>query len=198
MPTVKELQAIAKARGIPYSGLRKAELEARLAQPSSSKCEGKVCPNGQVCNPKTGRCVKKSGKIGQSVLEKKLELPVPMKLIIDDKTLKKLLIAEHLYEESNVVVPTSDILVDILELWRSRILRKSFKDELKLKMNRLDPYAAFVTLVHANFPPKNREKFDPKLTTLTFIRIFKRGLIKNRIMDEATYENVTQYLLSHI
>lgn len=195
MPTVKELQAIAKARGIPYSGLRKAELEARLGQSSSSKCEGKVCPTGQVCNPTTGRCVKKSGKIGQTVLLKKLELPPPpMNLIIDDKTLKKLLAAEHLYEESNVVVPTSDVLVDILEIWRTRILRKSFKQELRDKMKKMLPYDAFITLVHANFPPRNRDKFDPKLTTLTFMKIFKRGILKSKIMDEKTYENIMEYL----
>jgi len=35
-----------------------------------SKCENKKCKADQICNPKTGRCVKKSGRIGRTLLKK--------------------------------------------------------------------------------------------------------------------------------
>ena len=34
-----------------------------------SKCDGKVCPQNKICNPKSGRCVLKSGKIGKELLK---------------------------------------------------------------------------------------------------------------------------------
>ena len=35
-----------------------------------SRCENKKCKADQICNPKTGRCVKKSGRIGRTLLKK--------------------------------------------------------------------------------------------------------------------------------
>lgn len=37
-------------------------------QEMSTKCDGKVCPSGKICNPKSGRCVKRDGRIGKEVL----------------------------------------------------------------------------------------------------------------------------------
>ena len=34
------------------------------------KCAGKKCPNGKICNPASGRCVKKTGRIGKALLKK--------------------------------------------------------------------------------------------------------------------------------
>jgi hypothetical protein len=34
-----------------------------------SECKGKICPSLKVCNTSSGRCVLKSGKIGQSILK---------------------------------------------------------------------------------------------------------------------------------
>ena len=36
----------------------------------TDKCKDKNCPSQQICNPKTGRCVNKTGKIGQEILTK--------------------------------------------------------------------------------------------------------------------------------
>jgi hypothetical protein len=32
-----------------------------------SKCNGKICPADKVCNPSSGRCVKRSGKLGKNI-----------------------------------------------------------------------------------------------------------------------------------
>lgn len=37
----------------------------------SSKCAGVNCPSNKICNPKTGRCVLKSGAIGKALLKKR-------------------------------------------------------------------------------------------------------------------------------
>lgn len=76
--TVPQLRAMAKARGLSgYSGLRKAELIARLRKTRSprkkkpaGKCPDIKCKKAEVCNPASGRCVKKSGRIGKELLEK--------------------------------------------------------------------------------------------------------------------------------
>jgi hypothetical protein len=66
MPTVVELKAEAKRRGIPrYSTMKKAELEKVLKKPSSASkrkspakkaSSAKKCPQGKVRNTVTGRC----------------------------------------------------------------------------------------------------------------------------------------------
>ena len=37
---------------------------------NQDKCAGKNCPVGKICNPKTGRCVKRTGAIGRKLLAK--------------------------------------------------------------------------------------------------------------------------------
>ena len=34
-----------------------------------SRCKDKSCPNNKICNPASGRCVQKKGKIGMELLE---------------------------------------------------------------------------------------------------------------------------------
>jgi hypothetical protein len=36
-----------------------------------AKCNDKKCPSGRICNPKSGRCVKKDGVIGKKILAEK-------------------------------------------------------------------------------------------------------------------------------
>lgn len=94
MSTVKELQQEAKKRGFKgYSKMRKDELIALLAGGSpkasrrkscrasrrqsspkkvSGKCAGVNCTSDKICNPASGRCVTKKGKIGKALLEKKV------------------------------------------------------------------------------------------------------------------------------
>ena len=33
----------------------------------ANKCDNKNCPSDKVCNPSSGRCVKKTGKVGKQV-----------------------------------------------------------------------------------------------------------------------------------
>jgi hypothetical protein len=84
--TVVELKALAKKKGLRgYSNLRKVELisfiNASISGGSGGvgdgggvggdsgsatidKCKNKKCNSDSICNPQSGRCVKKSGKIG--------------------------------------------------------------------------------------------------------------------------------------
>ena len=41
-----------------------------MSAKSKSKCEGVICSSDKICNPTTGRCVKKTGKIGKKILNK--------------------------------------------------------------------------------------------------------------------------------
>ena len=58
-----------------YKGKRISEEESKRKSKRKSskldKCENKICSLDKVCNPVSGRCVKKTGKIGRSVIEKK-------------------------------------------------------------------------------------------------------------------------------
>lgn len=89
--TVKELQVLAKKKGLPHTGMTKAELILRIEMSEGLKlykarvrarspvkirtatrrgkslCGGKMC-GSKICNPVSGRCVDKNGKIGQAVL----------------------------------------------------------------------------------------------------------------------------------
>ena len=42
-----------------------------------NKCDGKKCPANKICNPKTGRCVKRNGKIGRQILANQSPSPFP-------------------------------------------------------------------------------------------------------------------------
>jgi hypothetical protein len=79
--TVVELKALAKKKGIRgYSKLRKAEIISLIrsgnvvgnvvGNVSIDKCENKKCNSDSICNPESGRCVKKSGKIGIKLIQK--------------------------------------------------------------------------------------------------------------------------------
>jgi hypothetical protein len=79
--TVVELKALAKKKGIRgYSKLRKAEIISLIrsgnvvgnvvGNGSIDKCENKKCNSDSICNPESGRCVKKSGKIGIKLIQK--------------------------------------------------------------------------------------------------------------------------------
>ena len=59
-------------------------MEAEIPSPSpppspsgGNKCDGKKCPAGKICNPKTGRCVKRNGKIGRQILANQFPSPSP-------------------------------------------------------------------------------------------------------------------------
>jgi hypothetical protein len=79
--TVVELKALAKKKGLRgYSKLRKAEIISLIrsgnvagnvvGSGSIDKCENKKCNSDSICNPESGRCVKKSGKIGIKLIQK--------------------------------------------------------------------------------------------------------------------------------
>jgi len=74
--TVVELKALAKKKGLRgYSKLRKAELISVIRSSITGsvtidKCENKKCNSDSIRNPKSGRCVKKSGKIGMKLIQK--------------------------------------------------------------------------------------------------------------------------------
>ena len=81
--TVVELKALAKKKGLRgYSKLRKAELISLIRSSISGnvsgtvggggsidKCQNKKCNTDSICNPQSGRCVKKSGKIGIKLIQ---------------------------------------------------------------------------------------------------------------------------------
>lgn len=76
--TVVELKQMAKAKGLHrYSSMRKAELiqllrNALVVSPTMhvfNKCESKLCKPTSICNPISGYCVTKTGKIGKKLLE---------------------------------------------------------------------------------------------------------------------------------
>ena len=80
--TVAELRRECKRQGLSgYSRLNKAKLITLLLKSQSkpepqtgapppsggNKCEGKVCKATHICNPTSGRCVDRKGKIGQKL-----------------------------------------------------------------------------------------------------------------------------------
>lgn len=88
--TVIELKQMAKAKGLHrYSSMRKAELiqllsNIRVVSPTThvvNKCESKICKPTSICNPVSGYCVTKTGKIGKKLLatniHKKMNVFVP-------------------------------------------------------------------------------------------------------------------------
>lgn len=64
--------------GIPVSPKKKASPKKK--SPSRDRCAGKSCKAGEVCNPASGRCVKKSGAIGKKILagSVKIKSTVPL------------------------------------------------------------------------------------------------------------------------
>lgn len=91
--TVEVLKQLAKKKGISgYSKLRKAELIKLIIgggsdigagsdiggggiggiNIGSGKCEFKFCPDDKICNPTSGLCVKRDGKIGKKLSEDKI------------------------------------------------------------------------------------------------------------------------------
>ena len=74
--TVKELNVLAKKLGLKgYSKLAKKELLNFIKKYMSheikldDKCKTKKCVSKDICNPKSGRCVSKEGKIGKNVIQ---------------------------------------------------------------------------------------------------------------------------------
>jgi glutaredoxin 3 len=68
--TVSELKGLAKSNNLKgYSSLRKSELIKLL----NTKQGTKQCPSHQILNPKSNKCVNRSGKIGKLLLD----IPVP-------------------------------------------------------------------------------------------------------------------------
>lgn len=41
----------------------------------AGKCESKICPRDKVCNPSSGRCVSRSGKIGKQIRSRSSKSP---------------------------------------------------------------------------------------------------------------------------
>ena len=88
--TVVELKALAKKKGLRgYSKLRKAELISLIRSSISGnvsgtfggggsidKCQNKKCNTDSICNPQSGRCVKKSGKIGIKLIQNPPPQPI--------------------------------------------------------------------------------------------------------------------------
>ena len=35
----------------------------------TNKCQGKICPAGKICNPKSGYCVNVNGAVGKKILK---------------------------------------------------------------------------------------------------------------------------------
>ena len=52
-----------------------------------SKCDNINCPHYKTCNPSSGRCILKSGKLGQSLIHEKLAEKSVKKSI--EKSIKK-------------------------------------------------------------------------------------------------------------
>jgi glutaredoxin len=71
--TVKELNVFAKKLGLSgYSKLAKKELLRFIKNNMSNgidKCKTKKCVPKDICNPESGRCVSKEGKIGKNVIQ---------------------------------------------------------------------------------------------------------------------------------
>jgi len=87
--TVDNLRKVAKKMGlVGYSRLRKAELIKFIKSSKNVKkspiklqkstCENVKCARGKICNPKSGRCVLKSGKIGQEIMNK-VQTPIQVR-----------------------------------------------------------------------------------------------------------------------
>ena len=104
--TVVELKALAKKKELRgYSKLRKAELISLIRSSISGnvsgtfggggsidKCQNKKCNTDSICNPQSGRCVKKSGKIGIKLIQNPPPQPIrtpPLHPIVKPLTTKK-------------------------------------------------------------------------------------------------------------
>lgn len=77
--SVKELKQMIKKKITGYSRLKKDELITLLQSNKKflrdnkisviqNKCDGKKCSSDKICNPVSGRCVTKTGKIGRKLL----------------------------------------------------------------------------------------------------------------------------------
>jgi hypothetical protein len=55
--------------GSPPDSIKKSLPKSRKVSKSIHKSNNKVCDEGKIINPKTGRCVKKDGKIGKELLK---------------------------------------------------------------------------------------------------------------------------------
>jgi hypothetical protein len=81
MPTVKQLRVVARELKIHnYGSMRKAELERAISGHSIRSIPKTTsdCPPGKIVNPRTGKCVSMSGKIGKSIIEQSQSASVRM------------------------------------------------------------------------------------------------------------------------
>jgi len=235
--TVKELQVLARKKGIPCTGMKKAEIIHRLKMSegilaimgrkrsstsglrtkphrrSSSLCAGKTCSPTKVCNPASGRCVVKAGKIGQAVLWKALRrVPSPArmstrahvrktpspKFTMDEPTRERLMIAKTLYRDSNVPIPRVDDFIEKLAMWRTRVFSPYFIEELTDKFSKVNnPLRTFALLIHGELPDRSREKINPYLATIAFMKMFKRGVLK-RLVDSELYHDIMNYCMNEV
>ena len=66
------IKAILDHNGVSSSSSSSASSSSSSASSSSSDlCTSKVCDTDKICNPKTGKCVLRSGKIGKEILSNK-------------------------------------------------------------------------------------------------------------------------------
>ncbi len=96
-----------------YSRLRKAELIALLRGRKKPYSDGK-CVGNKICNPKSGRCVSKTGKIGRAILGSgKSSRPEKFKLvpwfIFTMKGCNYCEFAKKLLDERNIKYQTTEI-----------------------------------------------------------------------------------------
>ena len=193
------MQELLKAKGLKISG-RKDELIARLAgvpvpQSGVDKCSGKICVVDKVCNPDTGRCVSNKGKIGKKIsikssspkkVEKisiKSSSPKKVQKIrkvkkvrkISEKNLKKLLIMEKAFENSNQEVPSTEKLTKMLLKWKQDVITLNLKNEILdfAGDNKYKKIYMFKRVVRKAFPIKTLDDGD---LILAFLMIFATSL----------------------
>jgi len=92
--TVVELKQLAKIKGLKgYSKLTKSNLIALIRKgeggggKATDKCKNKKCTSDSICNPSSGRCVKKSGEIGKKLLTVSIRSP-PVSITIQPVSIK--------------------------------------------------------------------------------------------------------------
>jgi hypothetical protein len=83
-------------------------------------------------------------------------------------------------------------------MWRTRVFSPYFIEELTVKFSKVNnPLRTFALLIHGELPDRSREKINPYLATIAFMKMFKRGVLK-RLVDSELYHDIMNYCMNEV